>query len=429
MIRRVRVQGYKSLADVSIELKPLTVIFGPNAAGKSNLFDALALLARTATHKTLRDAFEEHRGAPAEALFRDGKGADSLVNGATGRFTIEVDVQLSTDVVDSVERRIRLMVQDRSPQEGTDRSFRKRIQETLLRYGLTVEVAPSTGFLRVADERLVALNQHLEPSERRKPFIERIDRKLRLRLEGQAARPTGYDVGLDYTLLSQPLYPPHYPHIAALKEELSRWRFYYLEPEAMRREVPPGEVLSLRRDGADLAAFFKTLEARNKPQFDALIRSLRMLLPNVDELRLEQTRAGLLQLNVIERGAAFPAHLISEGTLRVLGLLAITNPASESTVVGYEEPENGVHPRRLRLIAELLSNAAARGMQLLVNTHSPILPSFFEDDSLVVCRRRDRQSEFLPFRSWGPLSRQSEIDKALDETPLSERIIRGDFDD
>ncbi|MCL6431450.1 MAG: AAA family ATPase [Anaerolineae bacterium] len=428
MIRRVRVRGYKSLADVSIELNPLTVIFGPNAAGKSNLFDALALLARTATHKTLRDAFEEHRGAPAEAFFRDGSGVDAMLDEGTARFTIEVDVQLSGEVVDTVERRIRLMVQDGSPGDGPDKGFRKRIQETLLCYSLTVEIAPSTGFLRVADERLVALNQDLQPSERRKPFIERIDHKLRLRLEGQA-RPTDYDVGLDYTLLSQPVYPPHYPHIAALKEELSRWRFYYLEPSAMRREVPPGEVLSLRRDGADLAAFIKTLEARNRPQFEALIRSLSMLLPNVDELRLEQTRAGLLQLNVIEQGAAFPAHLISEGTLRVLGLLAITSPASESTVVGYEEPENGVHPRRLRLIAELLRNAAAEGMQLLVNTHSPILPTYFEDDSLVVCRRRDRRSEFLPFRSFAPLFRQREIDQALDETPLSERIIRGDFDD
>ncbi len=44
MIERVKAQGYKSLKDVEVELQPLTVIFGPNAAGKSNLFDALALL-------------------------------------------------------------------------------------------------------------------------------------------------------------------------------------------------------------------------------------------------------------------------------------------------------------------------------------------------------------------------------------------------
>ena len=46
MIRRVKIQGYKSLKDIEVELQPLTVIIGPNAAGKSNLFDALGLLSR-----------------------------------------------------------------------------------------------------------------------------------------------------------------------------------------------------------------------------------------------------------------------------------------------------------------------------------------------------------------------------------------------
>ncbi len=49
MIRRIKVQGYKSLQDIDIKLEPLTVILGPNAAGKSNLLDALALMSRMAT--------------------------------------------------------------------------------------------------------------------------------------------------------------------------------------------------------------------------------------------------------------------------------------------------------------------------------------------------------------------------------------------
>ncbi len=297
---------------------------------------------------------------------------------------------------------------------------------------MTVELTPATGFLRVVDEQLVALNRDSTVTGRRAPFISKGDNKLRLRLEGQA-HPTYHDLGVDYTLVSQPLYPPHYPHITAFREELSRWHFYYLEPNAMRREVPPGEVLNLRRDGADLAAFFKTLETRSPSQFDDVNRSLSLLLPNVEALKLEPTREGLLQLEVIERGTPFPAHLISEGTLRILGLLAITNPLAQSTAVGYEEPENGVHPRRLKLIADLLNNAAAHGMQILVNTHSAILPGYFDNDALVVCRRHGRNTEFVPFRSLGPLWRSEEIETALTDeyapTPLAERIIRGDFDE
>jgi predicted ATPase len=429
MIRRVRVVSYKSLGDVSIELSPLAIIFGPNAAGKSNLFDALGLLSRMVTLKTLRDAFENHRGLAIEAFRFNDNGLKGLLEQSSVQFTIEVDVELSPDVLDTIERRIRQM-QEGAGDNARNKSSRRRVQEQLLRYSLAVEMTPSTGFLRVANERLVALNQDGTESQRRAPFIESVQGKLRLRLEGQA-RPTDHDLGLDYSLISQPLYPPHYPHITAFKEELSRWHFYYLEPDAMRRDVPPGEILHLRRDGGDMAAFFKTLEARNPRQFKALNRSLSLLLPDVERLELEPTREGLLQLKVIERGIPFPARLISEGTLRILGLLAIVNPLTPSTVIGYEEPENGVHPRRLKLIAEMLDNAAGFGnrIQLLVNTHSPFLPAYFDDEALIICRRRERQTEFLPFRSTGPLLRTQEIESALkDETPLTERIIRGDFD-
>ena len=50
MLRRVHIKGYKSLADVEVRLEPLTVLFGPNAAGKSNFLDALQLLPSSDEH-------------------------------------------------------------------------------------------------------------------------------------------------------------------------------------------------------------------------------------------------------------------------------------------------------------------------------------------------------------------------------------------
>ena len=58
MLKRVHVKGYKSLADVEVTLETLTVLFGPNAAGKSNFLDALQLLTRLGTSRTLKDAFD-----------------------------------------------------------------------------------------------------------------------------------------------------------------------------------------------------------------------------------------------------------------------------------------------------------------------------------------------------------------------------------
>jgi len=70
MIKRLKVSGYKSLNDVEIHFQPLSVIFGPNAAGKSNILDALNLLSRMATSRTLKDAFNEHAGFHWKAFIR-----------------------------------------------------------------------------------------------------------------------------------------------------------------------------------------------------------------------------------------------------------------------------------------------------------------------------------------------------------------------
>ena len=80
MLKRVHVKGYKSLADVEVTLETLTVLFGPNAAGKSNFLDALQLLTRLGTSRTLKDAFDPpYRGKPIESFRIGGGGIKGLV--------------------------------------------------------------------------------------------------------------------------------------------------------------------------------------------------------------------------------------------------------------------------------------------------------------------------------------------------------------
>ncbi len=416
MIRRVGIQGYKSLKDVAIELQPLTVIIGPNAAGKSNLFDALGLLSRCVTSRTLGEAFKEHRGAPVETFYRE-KGLDWLLTQPTAQFTIEVDVELSPEVVETTNQRIREM-QSKQPQV---------VSETRLRYKLTVEMTMDSGHLGVKEERLVALNPEGTEKESVELFIQRVGDRLHLRRESRERVYQQYLAGQDYTVASASLHFPYHPHVAAFKEELSCWRFYYLDPETMREENPLKEAAVLGPFGADLAAFYNTLRARSPRQFETLNRALSLLLPEVQELSVKKTQDGLLQLLVLERKVSYSARVISEGTLRVLGLLAVTYPLAPTTVIGYEEPENGVHPRRLRLIAELLQNTAASGKQVLVNTHSPKLPEYFEPTSLVICRKVEGATTLTPLKNLSPEFRAGQIEQALEDTPLTERVLRGDF--
>jgi len=63
----MKISGYKSLTDAEVTLQPLSVLFGPNGAGKSNFLDALQLLSKIASSRTLKDAFEPpYRGKPLE---------------------------------------------------------------------------------------------------------------------------------------------------------------------------------------------------------------------------------------------------------------------------------------------------------------------------------------------------------------------------
>lgn len=415
MIRRVKIEGYKSLRNVELRLEPLTVIFGPNAAGKSNLFDALALLSRMVTAKTLRDAFDprEHRGNPLEAFSYGRGGLRGLLERKSAQLTIEVDVELSPHVVHAVEMRIHQLREGIPDQDA--KQPRKRVAERHLRYRVTVEMVPQTGILRVRDEQLLALNADGNVNQQRRPFISREGQRLRLRMEGQA-RPTEHELGLDYTLVSSQLYPPHYPHITAFREELSRWYFYYLEPDLMRSESGIQQVGVMDRRGANLAAFYHTLKQQAEPKFRGLQKALALLVPAVSGLDVQPTASGLLELEIEENGSRYSSRLASEGTLRVLGLLAITRPLGPVSVVGYEEPENGVHPRRLKLVADLLIQATDDSdIQFLVNTHSPILPDHLKTSAaLVACRQGAEGSVF------------EEVPPLFAEE-LSQRILQGDF--
>ncbi len=63
----------------------------------------------------------------------------------------------------------------------------------------------------------------------------------------------------------------------------------------------------------------------------------------------------------MEGEVSMPARVVSEGTLRVLGLLALGGAKEPPALIGFEEPENGVHPRRIRDIAKILITRAESG--------------------------------------------------------------------
>ncbi len=440
MLRRIRIQGYKSLRDVDVALGELNVLFGPNAAGKSNFLDALQLVGRVSRCQTLNEAFASpYRGTPLESFAFPKTGIRGLLDQDSARFSLEVDVELSDAVVMRVERLISEMKRTKTVREDhaayLDSSKPRNIRERSLRYRVEIEVLPRSGVLRVVDEYLAALTNKGEPKTSRKPFLSKVDDKLHLRVERQA-HPTYHDLHLDHTVLSRPLYAPHYPHATALKEELANWYFFYFEPrERMRMSNPVREVRHIGLMGENLAAFLNTVRAEDPRQLKGIEKALHGIIPSVTGIDVQVSDLGEVELRIVEGDALVPARVVSEGTLRVLGLLSLGATKDPFALVGFEEPENGVHPRRIALIAELLRTRAETGSeQLIVTTHSPILPGMIPDKHLYVCRKRNAETSIEPFSTWGDIARRSSIEDALQELPesttssVSDRIMRGDFD-
>src|SRR5258707_2184829 len=134
MLKQIHIQGFKSAEDLRVDLSPLVVVFGPNAAGKSNLLDALALLSRLVTERTLSDAFAPPlRGYPVEAFSLPANGLEGLLSQSEAKLTLSA------------------IVSSRSVNGGK--------APPDLSYRIGVRVQPPTRALSVLDERLTPLKK------------------------------------------------------------------------------------------------------------------------------------------------------------------------------------------------------------------------------------------------------------------------------
>ncbi len=415
MLKRVKIQGYKSLVDIEVHLQPLSVLIGPNASGKSNFLDALQLLSRIATSNSLRGAFDPpYRGTPLESFTFGPNGIKDLLAQERVSFTIEVDVELSPATVDAVNSQAQELgrLKPKIIREGGKINASldlSPIQERLLRYRIEIETFPKTGILRVADENLIVSGED-------EIAVSGVS------LDRNAGHPL-------QSVLSTPPYFHLSPYVVAMRQELASWYFFYLEPrERMRIPTPVKEVRHIGLMGEEIAAFLNTLRAVDEVQFKAVEKALNIVVPSITGIDVNVNNYGEVELNLMEGQTPIPARVVSEGTLRVLGLLALSGAKDRPSLIGFEEPENGIHPRRMRLIASLLKTRAGSDTQVIVTTHSPLLPDLIPHESLYVCRKRKGHTVIEPFSAWELPDVEKALDDEEEDLTISERILRGDFD-
>lgn len=391
MLKRLTVRRFKSLADVTVNFPRFAVLFGPNAAGKSNLLDAILALSRIGTERTLADALADPiRGHPIEAFTFPSNGLSQLLSQDVAQFSLEAD----------------LLIRNES-----------------YRYHVTPRITPESGKLSVSTEYLSALAKSGKPKG--VPAIEEVENRLRVRRQSGGGKPRFESLRQNYAVLSDArLGGTAYPYIERVRNELADWRTYYLDPRvAMRAPRPPSDVGDIGVLGEDVAPFLYKLKAEEPKHFDAISRTLRSIVPSIEAMDVDlDKRRGTLDLLVRQDGTDYSSRIVSEGTLRVLALCAIAVNPWGGSLLAFEEPENGVHPRRLELIAQLLlSLALEQDRQVVVTTHSPLFcdavlrqaRSKPEEIGLFNVRRVGRASEIRPFDVTGPLFQDNQVTAAL----------------
>ncbi len=386
-IRHLRLDGLLSFPPESapFELRALNVMIGPNGSGKSNLIEAIELL--SATPRDLA------------ATVRDGGGsAEWLWKGHTRSESAEIEAVL---------------------EEGTptDRPLRYRLRFTPVQSRLEIvdesieELEPNPG---ENDVYFYYRFQHGHPMLNVKdPGGSRIERHLQRQ-----------DLLPDQSVLAQRKDPEQYPEVTwtgrtfGAIRTFREWTFGRYAPlrQPQPADLPEDRLLP---DSRNLALVLNQIDHSGDTRMNEL---LRQFFPRFERMSTKVS-GGTVQFYLHESGfrAPIPATRLSDGTIRFVALLATLFSPSPPPLVCIEEPELGLHPDAVALLAELLVEASER-MQLVVTTHSDALVSALTShpDAIVACERigpgtvlrrleQDKLADWLDEYRLGDLWRMGEL--------------------
>jgi predicted ATPase len=168
--------------------------------------------------------------------------------------------------------------------------------------------------------------------------------------------------------------------------------------------LTPG--IELMEHGQHLAGILDRLRDEVPERFEGLNDELGRWLPEFDRVLFETPGEGARRflLRQTEGGAKIPATSLSDGTVLALAMLAIAYSPQPPFVVGFEEPDSGLHPRLLRDVRDALYRLAhpedfddsRPPVQVVATTHSPYFLNLFRDhpEEIVIAEKTDEGAEF-----------------------------------
>jgi len=186
--------------------------------------------------------------------------------------------------------------------------------------------------------------------------------------------------------------------------KLKVWRQYHFhdtgETAAVKQVHQENDTLRLKPDAANLAAYLRKLKTTPfwEPNYQRIVETIRLAAPFFGDFVIRDDVPDFLapttvELEWTERGrpdTPWKAHVLSDGTLRFICLatLLLQPPALMPDIILIDEPELGLHPYAINLLAQMLKRAAET-KQVIVSTQSVELLNAMSPEDVVVAGREN----------------------------------------
>ncbi len=327
-ISRISIEGFRSLSKIdALELPQLTVLIGANGAGKSTLMRFFEMMSWMLKSQKLQ-----------EFVLRHGGGDDQFFMGARQTPMIRADIRIQT--------------------EAGSNDYRFEL-----------------GHLSAGDTVMV-MNEAYRFSDSHR--------------DGEAPWTALPGSGREAALPTRDSKTAR--TICHLLRQCATYQFHDTSVNAaIRNRWDITESARLRSDGGNLAAVLLDLRDNDLRRYQLIVRQIQRVLPAFGDFVLDAV-AGKVELRWIGRHSdkTFGAHLTSDGSLRLFCLLTLLNlpPNRLPDVLFFDEPELGLHPHAITLVAEMLKRVA-RTHQVFIATQSPYMVDCFDLDNIIVANSKD----------------------------------------